>query len=128
MHVAVLEEVLQQLKANMKWMAPLPFRLPAYGRVLDAGLTIQLLSLEEQGMSQVGHFLCLAREANLSLYLPKDAAVGQICLCYTELISPRFFVLGWTGAGWEWLDYELLQPVADYQTMSLNSLLMSDRL
>lgn len=128
MRVTILDDILQKLKVNLKWIIPLPYRLPIFGRVFENGAVVQVLSLEEQGLPQVGHFLYLAHKANLFGYLPKDTSPGQICVCFSDLITPQFFVLGWAGTKWEWTDYDLIQPEADYQVMSLDALLLSDRL
>lgn len=114
MFVAIAEDILQQLKINAKRTMPLTYRQPIYGRVLDNGSVIQILSLNDQALPQVGHFLYLTPGGDdLSAYLPKEAKVGQICLCFTELIEPHVFVLGWTGERWETLDYDIIRLEAD---------------
>lgn len=114
--VAIAEDILQQLKINAKRTMPLTYRQPIYGRVLDNGSVIQVLNLNEQALPQVGHFLYLTPgRDDLSAYLPKEAKAGQICLCFTELIEPHVFVLGWTGERWETLDYDIMHLEADLQ-------------
>jgi hypothetical protein len=67
-----------------------------------------------EGLRQIGHFLYLTPgRDDLSAYLPKEAKAGQICLCFTELIEPHVFVLGWTGERWETLDYDIIRLEAD---------------
>lgn len=120
MFVAIAEDILQQLKINAKRTMPLTYRQPIYGRVLDSGSVIQVLSLNEQALPpyqdlrQIGHFLYLTPgRDDLSAYLPKEAKAGQICLCFTELIEPHVFVLGWTDERWETLDYDIIRLEAD---------------
>lgn len=112
--VAIAEDILQQLKFNAKRTMPLTYRQPIYGRILDNGSVIQILSLNDQALPQVGHFLYLTSgRDDLSAYLPKEAKAGQIYLCFTELIEPHVFVLGWTGERWETLDYDIMHLEAD---------------
>ena len=122
MFVAIAEDILQQLKVNAKPTMPLTYRQPIYGSVLDNGSVIQVISLNEQArpprhaphLRQIGHFLYLTPgRDDLSVYLPKEAKAGQICLCFTELIEPHVFVLGWTGERWETLDYDIIRLEAD---------------
>jgi hypothetical protein len=115
--VAIAEDILQQLKVNAKRTMPLTYRQPIYGRVLDNGSVVQVLSLDEQTLPQVGHFLYLTPgRDDLSAYLPKEAKTGQICLCFTELIEPQVFVLGWTDERWETLDYNIMRLEGDLQS------------
>lgn len=123
--VAIAEDILQQLKVNAKQTMPLTYRQPIYGSVLDNGSVIQVISLSEQALPsryaprlrQIGHFLYLTPgRDNLSAYLPKEAKAGQICLCFTELIEPHVFVLGWTGERWETLDYDIIPLEADLRS------------